>query len=101
MIKSLSNVEEIIEYKQLEKKLEQNKDVEKLFNDKEKLRQKMIKLDERSTEYIELRKLYEDLSEKLYSNKDYVRFKILEREINMFVMYCNKEISKLFDLNKK
>ncbi len=96
-----SSVKEVVEYKTLEKCLLENNEISSLVKEKEELRKSMLNLDEMSDDFKKVKDLYDIVSDKLYSNEEYVRFKYLEREINLFVMHCNKEIKKLFDLNKK
>ncbi len=101
MKKLLDKVTEINEYKDLKRKLLNSQEIKELVSKKQDMVQQLRNQSEESTIYLELKKEYELICDKLHSNEDYVKFKRLERDINLFIMDCNKKISTMFDLKKK
>lgn len=89
------------EYKVLKKHLENDSQILKLVKKRNELLKNISEVDHYSSKYNELKKEYDEVSKQLSSNKSYNEFKVLERELNLFVMYCNKELEKLFDLEGK
>ncbi|MFV0425285.1 MAG: hypothetical protein ACK5K7_07010 [Bacilli bacterium] len=89
------------EYKTLKNSLLQNREVLELVKKRNDLHSKLCEIDQYSSKYKEVKEVYDDVSKKLSESSDYSRFKYLERELNLFVLYCNQELEKLFDLSKK
>lgn len=89
------------EYKELKNILTNDKNIIELVSKRNKLNEKLRNLDVYTTEYANIKVEYDEVSHKLNDDENYNRFKVLERELNLFVMYCNKELSKLFDLDEK
>ncbi len=91
----------IEEYNLLKSELEANSQVLELVQLKNELLSKLNSLDKYSSNYQKVYQEYCQVSEELLSIEAYSRFKVLERELNMFLLECNKKLSRLFDLNKK
>lgn len=89
------------EYKKLKKDLETNIEVTTLVKQKNGLLNKLRELDQYSSKYNSLKNEYDLVSEKLFEFDDYARFKLIEREVNLFIMYCNSKLEELFGLNEK
>lgn len=90
--------EVFVEYKKLREKLQEDKELLVEIDKRNMLNNQLRNLDVYSTEYNLKKNEYDEISNKLQSNVEYREFKVLEREINLFIMYCNKELEKLFDL---
>lgn len=88
------------EYKRLGSKLESDKYILQLINKKKELYDRIQLLDNYSSEFKEVKSLYDEVTASLINHEEYARFKMVERELNLFIMYCNKELDKLFDLDK-
>ncbi len=91
----------IDEYSKLKTNLQNNQEVIDLVRNKNDLLSKLNSMDKYSSNYEKVFSEYKKISELLLSIDDYSRFKVLERELNLFVVQCNKKLSCLFDLNKK
>lgn len=89
------------EYKALKEELLNDENIIATVAKKSELHQQLSNADKYTKKYDELKVEYDNVSNLLAENESYARFKVLERELNMFIMYCNKELEKLFDLNKK
>ncbi len=89
------------EYNQLKLKLLADREVLALVNLKNELLADLNSADEYSQNFQVLKDKYDEVSSQLASSSDYMKFKELERNINLFIMHCNKEIAKLFDLSPK
>ncbi len=89
------------DYQVLKKRLESNDKILVLVDERNQYLQKLQEVDQYSSEFLELKEKYDEVALKLSENDDYRNFKVIEREFNLFVMYCNKELEKLFDLEEK
>ncbi len=89
------------EYKTLKNKLLNDQEILALIKKRNELNNELRDVDQYTSKYKTLFAEYNEVSSKLLSNETYYEFKTLEREINLFVMYCNKELESLFELNEK
>lgn len=89
------------EYRSLRDELSNDKNIVELISKRNSLNEELRNMDCYLDKYKQLKESYDITSNMLNDNIKYKRFKILERELNLFVMHCNKELSKLFDLDKK
>lgn len=89
------------EYNSLKKALLQDQEILQLIETHNALNAKLRDLDPYCDAFKNVKLEYDKVSSELLSNEMYVAFKELEREINLFVMYCNLELKKLFDLDEK
>ncbi len=90
-----------VEYRKLRESLNKNSEVLTLVEKRNELINTLRELDQYTSKYSEVKDEYEEVAYKLQANEEYKLFKELEREINLFVMHCNSELKKLFDLDEK
>ncbi|MFV0498698.1 MAG: hypothetical protein ACK5NF_01490 [Bacilli bacterium] len=88
-------------FKQLRAFLLNDKDLIKKIELRNILLKDVNELDKYSYEYEQKKKEYDSISYAISQNYNYCRFKELERELGLFVIYCNRELEKLFGLNEK
>ncbi len=91
----------ISEYQELKDLLKNDTEIINLVNKKNGLLKRLGVIDRYSNEYQEVYIEYVSVSNKLLSDDRYSRFKEIERELNLFLMICNKKLKNLFDLSEK
>lgn len=89
------------EYKRLKEILLKDQDILSLIEERNILNEQLRSLDQYTNEYKELKIKYDHVTKSLLSNETYTLFKELEREVNLFVMYCNTKLKELFGLDEK